>query len=82
MCATLLAEFAVGVERARIALQVARVVKLCGVEEYGNHSGSVILHAALDERGMTLVKRTHGWHQSNLFSFVANLEEFVLKVNN
>ena len=51
---------AVGLQRARIVLQIVLVVKLRGIHKYRYDRDAVFLHTATYQRGMTLVKCSHG----------------------
>ena len=79
---TSLEELAVSIECTWITLQVTLVIKLSRIQENGNYRNTVFLNTALNQRGMTLMKRAHSWHEADFLSLLATIEKFVLEVNN
>ena len=79
---TSLDELAVGIKSARITFQITLVIKLSRIQENRHHSNTVFLYTALHQRGMTLMKSAHSWHEADFLSLLATIEEFVLEVNN
>lgn len=77
-----LTELAVGFEGARIALQIAFVVKLCRIEEDRHYRGTILFNTTFDQRGVPLMKSSHCRDETDLFTLFANKEKFVLKINN
>ena len=62
-CPALLQQDAIGIERARIFLQVVLIVKLGGVHKDAYHGGIILGHAALYQRCMPLMQGSHRRHQ-------------------
>ena len=56
--------------------------KLSRVQENRDYCHAILIHTTLDERGVTLMKRSHSWYKTDFLTLLANCEEFILEVNN
>ena len=63
--ARLLAQLAVTVEVARVALEVLVGTELRGVHEVGDHDAVILGHGALDQALVALVQVAHGGDEAH-----------------
>ena len=67
--AGLLAELAVAIEIARVALQILGRTKLRGVHEVGHDNAVVLGRSAHDQALVALVQKSHGGNESDRQAF-------------